>query len=225
MHKPSLVCSAFLTVLIPLAIFLLSSNLILRLPLTYEFYFNDSQSIDEIDYSVTVSQVGKAIGSYFSMPGKDKFQVYEVNGHYKDAVFNAKEQQAMKNAKAFLLKELIAGLLALLLFIIIYANTVRKDLSRYLRIESWIAMGVTVLFTLLQLILVSSKGFRGFLYNAFIGVKLGKSSDLVTILGGHFYSTYLAFDVIATIILLLIFIYFNHKYTKPDRLFYNRRFM
>ena len=140
MHKPSIIFSVLLTVLIPLAIFLLSSNLILRIPQTYEFYFNDSQSIDGIDYSITVSKMGKSICSYFSSPGNDDFQVYEINGQYKDPVFGDKDKTVMKNAKDFLFKELVAGLAALLFAVLIYVNTVKKKLRQYLRIESWIAM-------------------------------------------------------------------------------------
>lgn len=87
MQKSSRVFSVLLTVLIPLAIFILSSNLILRMPLTYKFYFNDSMTINKIDYSVSVSKVGNSIGAYFSKPGSTEFQVYEKNGSYKDGVF------------------------------------------------------------------------------------------------------------------------------------------
>lgn len=222
MHKPSLVLSAFLAVLIPLAIFLLSSNLILRMPLTYQYYFNDSQSINGIDYDISVSKMSKSICSYFSSPGSEEFQVYEVNGQYKDPVFGSKDKTVMKNAKNFLFKELVAGLAALIFAVLIYVNTVKKKLREYLRIESWIAMGVTAFLLLLQLILMNIKGFRAVLYGAILGEKLTKSSNLLTILGGSFYKTYLAFDLITGIILLLIFIYINHKYTKAERIFYSR---
>lgn len=225
MHKPSVIMSVLLTVLIPVAILLLSSNLVLRMPLTYEFYFNDSQTLDEIDYSITVSDMGSAIGKYLSMPGSEDFQVYENNGKYKDTVFTTSEQTVMKKAKGFLFRQLLVVLGLLIVTILIYANTSRKGLRDLLRHESWIAMGVTVALMILQWVLVRHKNFRAMLYGTFIGSKLSKTSTLYIVFGGDkIYSTYLMFSTIAMIALLLLFVYVNYKYTKPDRIFYGRGF-
>ena len=225
MHKPSVIMSVLLTVLIPVAILLLSSNLVLRMPLTNDFYFNDSQTLDEIDYSITVSDMGSAIGKYFSMPGSADFQVYEKNGKYKDTVFTTSEQKVMKKAKDFLFRQFLVALGILILAMLIYANTSRKGLRDLLRYESWIAMGGTVFLLILQLVLIGHKSFRAMLYGAFIGSGLSKTSTLYIILGGgKIYSIYLMFSSIAMIVLLLLFIYLNYKHTKPDRIFYARGF-
>ena len=221
MHKPSKAFSVLLTILIPLVIFILSSNLILRMPLTYKFYFNDSMTINKIDYSITVSKMGNAISGYFSKPGTDTFQVYEQNGSYKDGVFKSDEQKAMKKARDFVNLELMAGIVLLLLSLLIYVNTCKKRLNDILRIESWIAMGVTVLLFLLQLILMNISGFRHLLYSAIVGVKLSKTSSLYIIMGGgDIYGTYLEFSTICGLILLLLFAYVSYRHTRPDRIFY-----
>ena len=225
MQKPSKVMSLFITVLIPIAILLLSSNLVLRLPLTYSFYFFYSQSLNEINYNVKVSYMGKAIAKYFSVPSSNKFQAYEKNGKYEDGVFKDKEQKAMEKAKSFLSRQLFIGLAALLLAVLIYANTTRRGMRDILRHESWIAMGLTGLLLLLQIILISSKSFRRLLYCKFIGIKLSHNATLYTIMGGgNIYTSYLLIATITGLIFLLLFAYINHRYTKPDRIFYNRRF-
>lgn len=224
MQKPSIIMSVFLTVLIPIAILLLSSNLVLRMPLTYEFYFNDAQTLDEIDYSIAVSTMGNSIGKYLSSPGSAKFQVYEKNGSFKDAVFKSKEQKVMSNYKTFLFRQALIALAVIIIALLIYVNTVRSKLKDLLRLETRIAMGVTGFLLLLQLILIGQKGFREMLYSHVIGIKLSKTSTLSVVFGGgDIYGTYLMFATIAGLVILLLFIYVNHRFTKPDRIFYYRR--
>lgn len=99
MHKFNYLCSIILIVTLSLMIVILSSNLILRVSETYNFHFNDSQVTSEIPYSVTGSELSGEIAHYWTSFSSDDFQVYEVNGNYRDPIFKADEQAAMKKAK------------------------------------------------------------------------------------------------------------------------------
>ena len=99
MHKFNYFCSIVLVVTLPLMIVILTSNLILRVSATYTYHFNDSQVMDEVPYSITGTEMGSEIASYWSSFRSEDFQVYEENGVYKDPVFQSDEQQVMRKTK------------------------------------------------------------------------------------------------------------------------------
>lgn len=216
--------SYLLIILIPAAIVLLSSSVVLHMSQPYEYYFNDSESLSGIGYGVEVSEMGDEISDYFRMPSDKPFQVYERNGEYEDPIFSEQDQAVMKKAADFLWKETFLAVILTVLSVLIFWNTKRKKLIDQLRAESWIATVLTVLLLILQFVLLSTESFRQVLYRKLIGITLPKTSNLYVILGsGEFAGVYLMFTTILAAAILVLFVYIFYKNTRPERVFYVRK--
>ena len=221
MHKFNYFCSIVLVVTLPLMIVILTSNLILRVSETYTYHFNDSQVMDEVPYSITGSEMGKEIASYWSSFSSKDFQVYEDNGIYKDPVFNSDEQQVARKAKNILNIELAAGLLCLALSLAIYIYLLRNGFRDAVRNRFRVGAGLTLALLIAQASCWMSKGFRIWAYHTLIGIELHKTSTLLAlILGDPFYKTYVLFASIFGAAMLAVLTYVNYCLTKPNRIFY-----
>jgi hypothetical protein len=215
MQKISIVFSVLLTVTIPAAILLLSFNFALRLPQTYEFYFTDSLAISKAGLNIEIQDMSDEIGSYLSSVKESTFQIYEKNGSYNDPVFSKKDRNAMKKIRVFLFKELIAGLCFLAFSILVYEFGLFVRVEEWLRVEAYIASWVTGILLAAQSILMAATGFPQWLYNKFIGVELGKNSNLKLLMTQNFSKTYIIFSLVIGVVMLIIFIYLNAVRTKP----------
>lgn len=221
MHKFNYFCSIVLVVTLPLMIVILTSNLILRVSETYTYHFNDSQVMDEVPYSITGSEMGKEIASYWSSFSSKDFQVYEDNGIYKDPVFNSDEQQVARKAKNILNIELAAGLLCLAISLAIYIYLLRNGFRDAVRNRFRVGAGLTLALLIAQAACWMSKGFRIWAYHTLIGIELHKNSTLLAlILGDPFYKTYVLFASIFGVAMLAVLTYVNYCLTKPNRIFY-----
>ncbi|GEM_PF-324788 len=223
-HLISRGLTILLIVLVPAAILLLSSAVILHMPQPYEYYFNDSQSLEGIGYGITVSEMGEEISDYFRLPTDAPFQVFERNGEYEDPVFSELDQRVMKKAADFLWRETILGVVLTILSILFFWNAKRRKLTDLLRPVCWAASVLTVLLLILQVVLLSSEAFRQTLYRHVIGIPIPKTSNLYVILGsGEFAGVYLMFASVLSAALLILFIYIFYKNTRPERVFYVRK--
>lgn len=221
MHKFNYFCSIVLVVTLPLMMVILTSNLILRVSVTYTYHFNDSQVMDEVPYSITGTEMGSEIASYWSSFSSDDFQVYEDNGIYKDPVFKSDEQQVMRKTKNILNIELAAGLLCLAISLAIYIYLLRNGFRDALRNRYRVGAGLTVGLLIAQAVCWMSKGFRLWAYQTLIGIEFHKdSTTLALILGDPFYKTYVLFASIFGVALLAVLTYVNYSLTKPSRIFY-----
>ena len=220
MRKFNYFCSIILVVTLPLMIVILSSNLILRVSSTYVFHFNDSQVISEVPYNVEGNEFAEAIASYWSSFGDEPFQVYEDNGMFKDEVFEKDEQLAMEKAKYALNIELAAGVLLLVVSTAIYTYLLKSGFGLALRNRFKVSIGVTIVLLIAQIVCWFTKGFRLWLYDTLIGVKLHKDSVLALILGDPSYTTYMLFATIFGAAMLAILTYVHNSVTRPDRIFY-----
>lgn len=160
------------------------------------------------------------ISSYWSSFSSKDFQVYEINGEYKDPVFDKDEQAVMKKAKSILNIELLAGVVLLIITIAIYVYFVKHNFIDALRNRFRIGAGLTVALMIANVACFMTKGFRLWLYNSLIGVELEKKATLTIVLGDPLYETYILFSTALAAVALGIFIFVNHKYTKPARIFY-----
>ena len=220
MHKFNYFCSIVLTITLPLMIFLLSSNLVLRVSATYTYHYNDSQVIDEIPYYVTASQMADGIASYWSSFSGEAFQVYEENGTYQDPVFDETEQQVMQKAKRILNIELAAGLLFLAITLAIYIYLYRSGFRDALRNRSWVGLGIAPVLLVAHGICWHIKSYRVWMYTHLIGIELEKDSTLAIVLGDPFFKTYVIFASIFGAAMLAAICYANYLLTKPSRIFY-----
>lgn len=221
MHKFNYFCSIVLTITLPLMIFILSSNLVLRVSATYTYHYNDSQVIDEIPYYVTGNQMAEGIASYWSSFSGEAFQVYEKNGTYQDPIFDEAEQRVMQKAKRILNIELAAGILFLAITLAIYVYLYRNGFREALRNRSLAGQVIALLLLIAHGVCWHIKGYRLWLYDQLIGIQLPKeSTTLITVLGDPFFKTYVIFASIFGAALLAVTCYANYLLTKPSRIFY-----
>ncbi|MCH3954656.1 MAG: hypothetical protein LKE44_05485 [Eubacterium sp.] len=215
MQKTSIGFSLLTVITVPLAIILLSSNIALRIPLTYQFYFTDKQAISSAGYEVTESQLSHEIAASLNSVSGGKFQVYEKNGQYKDPIFGTKDQEVVSQVRKQLNKELAAGIFALIASLLLFEFTLRKKMPEWLTAEGQWASGIVCALLLLQAILVNIKSFRLWLYSHLVGITLKKSDALYAIMHLGFAKAYLVFSTLIAVILLLLFVYILVKRTKP----------
>lgn len=220
MRKINFFFSILLIFIIPPMILFLSSNLALRVPMTYSFHFNDSEVIYDIPYNVTVNDMAEEIASYWSSFDSKPFQVYEDNRIFKDPIFEKDEQEAMERAKETINLELAAGLILLALSLSIYIYFLKKGFKKALRNRCGISLILTVCLLIGQIAAFCQSPFRIWLYGRSIGVSLHKGSILATILGAPFFKTYLIFASIAGAALLGVITYIHFKLTKPETIFH-----
>lgn len=215
MQKTSIGLSLLSVITIPLAIILLSSNIALRLPLTYQFYFTDKQAITSAGYDVTEKEMSREIASSLSSVSGKNFQVYEKNGQYRDPIFGRADQKVMRLARTQLNRALILGLIALLASIILFEFTLRNKMEEWLTAEGQWASAAVCALLVLQAIVVNIGGFRKWLYAHLIGVSLSKGDALYMLMHLGFAKAYLIFATVIAVIMLLIFVYILVKRTKP----------
>lgn len=220
MHKFNYILSFVLAITLPLMILILSSNLILRTSEVYVYHFNDSQVVREFPYNVEERDVAKAISSYWSSINPDSFQVYEDNGKYKDPVFEEKEQVVMYKARKLINLHLLAGLLLMIVSLAIYIYLLKRNFRATLRNQYKFSGVFAAVLIIAQIVLLSTKSFRVWAYDYFIGIDLGKESNLILILGDPFFRTFLIFTTVLGAALLGVITYLNIILTKPERLFY-----
>lgn len=220
MHKFNYLLSFILAVTLPLTILILSSNLILRTSEVYVYHFNDSQVVSDLPYSVEERTIATAVSSYWSHLGSKSFQVYEDNGQYKDPVFEEKEQVVMYKTRRLINLHLLAGLLLMIISAVIYIYLLKRDFRAALRNRYRFSVGFAAVLMIVRIILFSTKSFRIWAYNCFIGIDLDKESNLMLLLGDPFFKTFLLFTTIAGAAFLGIMTYVNIILTKPERLFY-----
>ena len=220
MHKFNYFCSIILMITLPLMIFVLSSNLVLRVSAVYTYHFNDSQVIDEIPYNVTSSQMAEGIASYWSSFSKEAFQVYEENGAYQDPVFEQAEQKVMKKVKNALNIELAMGVLYLAVTFAIYIYLHRSGFREALHNRSRVGLVVGLLLLIAHGICWNIKKYRLWLYSHVVGIDLAKDSTLAMVMGYPFFKTYVIFSSILGLAILAVVCYVNYLMTKPSRIFY-----
>lgn len=219
MHKINYILSFILAITLPVMVVILSSNLIVRTSEVYVYHFNDSQVVRELPYNVEERDIARAISSYWSNFGSDSFQVYEDNGKYKDPVFEEKEQVVMYKIKKIINYHLLLGLGLLVITIAIYIYLLKNDFRAALRNRFKFSGVLSAVLLVAQVVAVSTKSFRLYLYDTLVGIDLGKESNLAMILGDPFYITFLIFTTIVGAAILALLTYISLNLTKPERLF------
>ena len=219
MRKINYIWYVLLAVFIPIAITTLTLNIVLRLPETYVYHFNDSEIINELPTDLKGGDFADEITSYLNSPKKGEFQVYEKNGKFKDAIFDKRDSRAMKNAKSSLFKISMVSVTSIIVSIACYWYLKKKNMKKILRISGYIWTGITGIYIIILQILLRNKTIRIGIYNKLISVNLTKGSSLLLILGPPFYKTVLIFFTLTTILITAIIFYFNFKFAKEERLF------
>lgn len=212
--------SVVVALALPLMIAFLSSALVLTLPSTYQFHFNDGNVVAKTGYAIDDGQLTKEISLYFAPIPRDEFQILEDNGEFQDPIFTKKEQKVMSSAKKLIGASWLLGLLFSVAFGLSYRNLYKKGFKEALRNRFKLGFALTIGTTLINGIIIGTKFSRVWLYKNLIGIKLPKDSTLNIILGSPFEKTYLVFMVSTSLIMVLAIGYFHHKLTKPERIFY-----
>ncbi len=206
-------------VTLPLAILLLSSNLVLRVSETYIYHFNDSQVTLYTGVDVSGSQFASSITDYFNRIGGEDFQVYEQNGTFMDPLFEENESRMMSEAKRTMTTEFFAGLLLLGIGVFVYILLMRRGDVKSLRKTGFVALVLGMGFLVTQIIAMNNPGFREWLYDTFIGVELNENSLIALLLSDPFQKSYLLFATILGTAFMVIYGYIHHYITQEKRIF------
>lgn len=205
--------------IVPMILVLLSINMISRISSVYVYYFNDSQSVDKLYTSVTGDTFAKKIASYFNAFNLKAFQVYEVNGKYKDPFFKSEDQVVMYKFKVMLTISLIILACLVIISIFLYRNLLKyKEIDKLRKANVPIGI-LTIAFVLLINIFTRISVIKNTIYNKVIGITLSKKSSLDILLGNDFFNTYTVFLSITIITSLFLFIYINLTIAKKNTIF------
>lgn len=209
-----------LIVLLPLTIFLFTSNLTLRLSDVYVYHFNDSEVLDEIPFEISKNDMAKGITSYLNSFSSDKFQVYEDNGIFQDPIFSLEDRKVMEATKHYITYGLALALLLFALTILLYVWALKNNLKKLLRRRFTIGIVLTIIAMVANGICAYNQWFRSWLNFKLIGFELGQESILQIILGGNYFTTYVLFSSIIGLIFIGAVSYLTYMLTKPPRIFY-----
>lgn len=204
---------------LPIAILLLSSNLVLRVSETYIYHFNDSEVTYYTGVNVTGSQFAESITGYFNRIGGEDFQVYEQNGTFMDPLFEENEIRMMAAAKRTMTTELLVGLLFLAVGIAVYIWLLGKGDDKALRKTGFVGLAIGFILLVGQVIAVSNPGFREWVYDTFVAVELNENSLIALLLSDPFQKAYLLFASILGFAMMSAYGYIHHLITKEKRIF------
>lgn len=220
MKKVNYIISFLLVVCFLISALTISSTLALHMQSTYNFHFNDGDAFDKTQPPVKPEEISRGITKYFVDLSGDDLQIYDINGKYKDPIFDKNDQRAMRRAKKAVTLELIVGLVTAVGFFGFYKYLYDRGFKAAIRDRMKLAIPMTAALLMARILLVAIKGFRIKLYNEMIGVKLPKDSIIAAVYGDPFFKSYLLFSTIIAVVIIGITIYLNNKLTKPERIFY-----
>lgn len=220
MKKFRIIWYLILPILLSVTITLISTNIVLRLPETYLYHFNDSQVVSGIGVDITESSFAKEIAGYLSSVKNDEFQVFEENGSFKDPVFDKEESEFMLRAKKILALSLFAGLAALAFTVWDYIYLVKSGKRKALKHFGYGAIIMSAGMVIAEIIIVHMSSFRAFLLNHVIAVKLADDSALAMLIFSPFENTFSIFLAVTAIAMILLSLYIHSRVTKENRMFY-----
>lgn len=219
MRRLNLVWYIIIMILLPLSILLLSGNAVLRVSPTYVYHFNDSEVVGDVGTSIGGSRLADEIAGYFNSFSGEEFQVYEINGEYRDPIFEENESIAMSKGKRILTWTLILGLVTFGASIAIYVYLSSLVDRLPLRRLGFLALLCSFGGVVAQNLLLRDARIRGILYDRFIGIELGKSSAIKILLSSPFERTYLIFSSVVAVVIIGLLLYIHGSLTREKRLF------
>lgn len=220
MKKVNYIISFLLVVCFLISALAISSTLALHTQTTYNFHFNDGDAFKKTQPPVKPEKISGGITKYFVDVSGDDLQIYDVNGKFKDPIFDKKDQRVMRKVKQIVNIELIVGLVAAVAFLCFYKYLYSKGFKAAIRDRMKFAIPAGVVLVITRIVLVAVKSIRTRFYAEFIGVRLPKDSLVAAVYGDPFFKSYLLFSTIIAMVILGITMYLNNKMTKPERIFY-----
>ncbi|MGI6177046.1 MAG: hypothetical protein ACOYJO_01130 [Eubacterium sp.] len=215
-------CRLILCISMPLAIVLLCSNIVLRIPATYVYHFNDTEVIDDLGIDMYGSEMADGIAGYLNSTGDgSEFQMYIENGSFKDPVFDETDSAAMAKVKTTLRNELILGLVFLAVFIVDYIVLVKREYRDWLRRAGVIAAVVSIALSAVMFGLFRSGTFVRKLYDTFVGVDLSENTLIGRLLDMSFLSVAGTFALIVALIAIAVFLFIHLQITREEKLFFD----
>lgn len=215
--KTPYVSCLVLVILVPMFIMILASEIVLRVPATYSFHFNDTGAINTLYTDLKTEDFGDEFTRYLNNPRKAYFQVVEKNGKYEDEFFDKKDNASMRIVRRDLFILCAVDIAFLIAILFIHRSLRRQKEFDTLRFLGSIIFGITIFFSIIFNILLRVDAIRNSLYSRFVGIDLNKKSVLAILMEDSFYKTYLLWFTVATVIICLILFYINRHFTADNR--------
>ncbi len=207
-----------LIISIPLMIICLTSNLVLRLPDTYQYNLRATQSVSQTGRMISEDKVIELFGDFMS--GKtDELVLMEEVEYQPENVFHPEDEKAMTNLRNALDIILIVGLLnlgitALIYFFLIRWRKKEIHLQNYKR-SIWSFALLTVANSLIKLV----PPLREATWGRIFGTDFPKHDVLIQILEKSFALHVTIFDVIISTVLMAILGYVTWQVAGRKKIF------
>ncbi len=219
MRPINVIWHIILSIIMPFAIIILSSNLVLRLPEMYVYHFNDTRAPSYASSQISGSEFAGYITGYFNSPTQKDLQIYEQNGTYKDSLLENDEIEVMHRAKHLMTVGLAAGTALMAISVALFIYLHRISTRKGMRISGNTALCITVVELIAVLILVNNEGMRSALYRMFIGTQLNDDAVIKILLSSPLETSFTIFEGVLASVMTAVWMYINIVTTKEKRLF------
>ena len=213
-------CSIILIFTIAVFIITLSTNMVFRSELVYNFYFNDTRAVDRVYTTLSSSEMAGEIAGFMNSWNPETFDVQEYTGYDMESVFTEEEGENMMAVKRALDISCILCIVSFILTAGIYVHFLRDEKKKVLSDMFKVSIVMTLIMTGFEMLVMSTHQGRDRLFE-YIGIEaMGEESQLLKLLGVDFLNMAVVFLSIVTVIVMAAAIYVNYMLTKPPRLFY-----
>lgn len=210
--------AAIVVVSLPLMIFCLVANLVMRLPDVYEYSLNSSNILQHSSIATDTESVKTAISKY--LQGKStELSLVESNGYKPTDIFSKEDKQAMLQLRSFLNVLLGVGAVAFIFTFIIYFFMVRWRVKGIFMERFKQAAWVFIMLQIINLTICFITPVWKRVYGLFIRTSFKDGDNLVLLLGEHFPRQVAIFEFLIGTVIMLIIGYFTRSFAGRKKLF------
>lgn len=214
--------ASVLVVTIPLMIFCLSANVLMRIGDVYEYNLDSSEIMDHTSLRTSKGEVVNAL-TEFMQHRTDKLSLVENVEYEPEQLFSDLDQQAMANARTLLDIMLVIGLLTLIITAVCYFLLIRWHVRDVFMKRFKLAAVVLLVMEAVNFIVVTAEPLRRLVYGHFIQMDFPDGDNLVILLSEDLPKQIAIFEVLFAGVALLIMAYFTWSVAGKRKMFKGNR--
>lgn len=198
--------ASVLVVSIPLMIFCISANLLMRMNDIYEYSMESSGVIENMTINTSKEEVVGSI-TKFLQHRSDELSLVSDYGYEPQELYSEEDKTAMTQTRKLLDIMLVVGILAFLASFTVYFFLIRWRVKTIFMKRFKLAAVVLLVMEALNVVTLTVRPLWKYVYGWFIPVKFPDGDNLVMFLSEAFPIQVAVFEAIISIILLLILSY------------------
>jgi hypothetical protein len=214
--------ASVLVVTIPLMIFCLSANVLMRIGDVYEYNMDSSEIMNHTSLSTSKSEVVNSL-TMFMQHRTDEMSLMENVEYEPEELFSDLDRQAMGSARMLLDIMLVIGLLALIITAVCYFLLIRWHVRDIFMKRFKLAVVVLLIMEAVNLIVVTAEPLRRLVYGHFIQMDFPDGDNLLILLSEDFPKQIAIFEAIFAVVVLLIMAYFTWSVAGKRKMFKGNR--